>query len=342
MSPSHIDLGLAKRRGVQSSRECVTIAPLDQNVKIPLTIQTSIRSLKVDIWVQDNIETVQTLLRQNGALLFRGFDVTGQEDLQNFTKAMGMQLMEYMEGATPRKVLGNSVFTSTEFPPEHAIALHNENSYVMTWPAKICFCCIAAPQDRGETPIGDVRGVLARIDPSVRRRFESKGYMLVRSFSEHLGLPWRQSFHVSTPEELEEYCRRARIEMEWIGPEQLRTRQVRPALLRHPQTGDELWFNHIAFWHASSLEESIRKVLLAEYSEQGLPYNVFYGDGEPIDDSVVTHLREAYEAETVKFPWQRGDILLLDNMRVAHGRSPFSGPRKILVSMGDPFTRTDC
>lgn len=342
MTLSRINLGLAKRRAVQSSWECVSVSPLNQHAKLPLAIRTSISSLKADTWVQDNLETVHDLLRRHGAVLFRGFDVAGQEDLQSFTKALGMRLMEYMEGATPRKVLGNNVFTSTEFPPQHAIALHNENSYVMTWPMKICFCCVVEPHDRGETPIGDVGGVLARIDPVIRRHFEDKGYMLVRNFSEHLGLPWRQSFHVSTPKELEEYCRRSQIEVEWIGPEQVRTRQIRPALARHPDTGDELWFNHIAFWHVSSLEESIRKILLAEYSEQELPYNVFYGNGERIDDSVVAHLRQAYEAETIKFPWRRGDILLLDNMRVAHGRSPFSGHRKILVSMGDPFTRTDC
>jgi len=307
-----------------------------------VAIQPSIKSLRLDEWARDNLETINHTLRLHGAILFRGFDVAGQDDMQSFTAAIGLEPMRYMEGATPRKALGDGVFTSTEFPPEHAIALHNENSYVMTWPMKICFCCVVAPEVGGETPIGDVRGVLGRISVDVRRRFEEKGYMLARNFSEHLGLTWQQSFHVSTPEELERYCEQARIRLEWTGPDQIRTSQVRPAITRHPYTGDELWFNHIAFWHVSSLDENVRKVLLAEYSEYGLPYNVYYGDGEAIEPAVCERLRAAYEAETVKFAWQRGDILLLDNMRVAHGRSAFSGPRKILVSMGEPFTRADC
>ena len=39
--------------------------------------------------------------------------------------------------------------------------------------------------------------------------------------------------------------------------------------------------------------------------------------------------------QAVAFPWERGDILMLDNMLVAHGRKPFTGPRKILVGMAE-------
>jgi hypothetical protein len=206
---------------------------------------------------------------------------------------------------------------------------------------KICFGCVVAPQDRGESPIADVRKVCRHISPSIRKRFEEKGYLLVRNFSDHLSLPWRVSFKVTTKEELEGYCKKAHIAMKWIANEHLRTWQVRPPMATHPRTNEQVWFNHIAFWHVSSLEKHVRDILLDSCSEEGLPYNTYYGDGTRIEDDVIEELRQAYNAEMVKFPWKKGDLLLLDNMLVAHGRSPYSGPRKIIVSMGEPYTRTD-
>jgi alpha-ketoglutarate-dependent taurine dioxygenase len=330
----------AKRRVIRSSKELVQTGPLSNFGPPPVAVEC-FGPLELSTWAKDNISLIEGLLQQYGAVLFRSFLAEGQSEMEKFNQAIDLELMNYMEGATPRKSLGNNVYTSTEFPPDQTIALHNENSYVMSWPMKLCFCCVVAPQDRGETPIADVRRVLARISPGTRRLFEEKGYMLVRNFSEHLSLPWKTSFKVSNREELETYCRKARIEAIWKDENHLRTRQVRPAIARHPRTHEEVWFNHIAFWHVSSLVPSVREVLLRDYSEEGLPYNTYFGDGSRIDDEIVEELRQAYEAETVRFPWKEGDLLLVDNMLVAHGRSPYSGPRKIIVSMGDPYTRTD-
>jgi alpha-ketoglutarate-dependent taurine dioxygenase len=329
-----------KRRTIRSSTEMVRIEPLVDLGRPPMIVQC-VEPLELSTWAKENLLLIESLLQQAGAVLFRGFLPEGQSEMGKFNQAIHLELMNYMEGATPRRPLGNSVYTSTEFPPEQTIALHNENSYVISWPMKVNFCCVVAPQDRGETPIADVRKVLARIRPAIRQRFQQKGYMLVRNFSEHLGLPWTTSFNVSTRLEVEDYCRRAWIEPTWKDDHHLMTRQVRPATARHPRTHEEVWFNHIAFWHVSSLAQSVRQMLLNDYREEGLPFGTYFGDGSRIEDDLVAELRQAYEAETVRFPWQQGDLLLVDNMLVAHGRSPYSGARKIIVSMGEPYTRTD-
>lgn len=329
-----------KRRAVRSSLEMVRIEPLFEHGRPPVAVHC-IEPLELSTWAKDNLPLIEELLQRAGAILFRGFLSEGQAQMEKFNQAINLELMNYMEGATPRKALGNNIYTSTEFPADQSIALHNENSYVMSWPMKLNFCCVVAPQDRGETPIADVRKVLARIRPEIRKRFEEKGYMLVRNFSEHLGLPWRTSFKVSTREELEEYCRRAWIKPTWKDEDHVRTQQVRPVIARHPRTHEEVWFNHAAFWHVSSLPPNVREVLVRDYSEEGLPFNTYFGDGNRIESEVVEELRQSYEAETVRFPWQNGDLLLVDNMLVAHGRSPYSGARKIIVSMGEPYTRTD-
>lgn len=336
-----VDLSSIKRQAINSTDELVSIRPLFHEGVPPLLIESHLDSLELSAWCENNLAVIRDQLQRHGGILFRGFSNQDPDTLPNVTRALQMQLMNYMEGATPRKAVATNVYTSTDFPPDQSIALHNENSYVMTWPMKVCFYCVVAPQDRGETPIADVRKVLGRISPATRERFERKGYVLVRNFRKNLSLPWQNSFKVESKEELDTYCKQARIEYEWKGDNHLRTRQVRPAIARHPETGEQIWFNHIAFWHVSSLEKNLRELLVSGYSEEGIPYNTYYGDGQRIEDGVVEELRQAYDAETVKFPWQKGDLLLLDNMLVAHGRSPFGGPRKIIVSMGDPYTRTD-
>jgi alpha-ketoglutarate-dependent taurine dioxygenase len=71
------------------------------------------------------------------------------------------------------------------------------------------------------------------------------------------------------------------------------------------------------------------------YGEENLPRNAYYGDGSPIEAQVMDHVRGAFARATISFPWQRGDILVLDNMLVAHAREPYEGPRRILAAMGD-------
>jgi alpha-ketoglutarate-dependent taurine dioxygenase len=140
---------------------------------------------------------------------------------------------------------------------------------------------------------------------------------------------------------VEQYCHENDIQWEWKDGNRLRTRQVRPAVARHPRTGEMVWFNHATFFHVSTLEPTIRETLLAEFKEEDLPNNTYYGDGSPIESAVLDELREAYQQEMVPIAWQERDILMLDNMLTAHARAPFVGPRKVLVAMADLFTRDD-
>ncbi|HEX8119522.1 MAG TPA: TauD/TfdA family dioxygenase, partial [Pyrinomonadaceae bacterium] len=217
--------------------------------------------------------------------------------------------------------------------------LHNENSYQQSWPMKLFFyCSVAAPQG-GETPIADVRRVYERLSPALRQRFAEKGWMYVRNFGEHFGLPWQTVFQTSDRAQVEDYCRANGIAVEWRDGDRLKTRAVRPAVAAHPRTGETVWFNHATFFHVTTLAPTVREVFLSTFKEEDLPTNTYYGDGTPIEEAALEELRGAYGEETVTFPWREGDILLLDNMLAAHGRAPYSGPREILVGMTEPVSR---
>jgi len=324
-----------------SPEALVRTGHLGHGPALPLVVEPAADGVELAEWAAGKRDWIEESLHRYGGLLFRGFGAGTQADFERFLDATCSELMEYMEGATPRTRLNSKVYTSTEYPPDQSIALHNELTYVLTWPMKIWFFCVQPAARQGETPIADVRRVYERIPAAVRGRFEEQGWMLVRNFGEGLSLPWQTSFHADSRAEVEAYFRRARIDYEWKDGGRLRTRQVRPATARHPRTGETVWFNHVAFWHASSLEPAVREAMLSMFGEAGLPYNTYYGDGSPIEDSVVEELRAAYRAETVEFGWQKGDLLMLDNMLVAHGRNPFGGARKIVVSMGEPYARAD-
>jgi hypothetical protein len=115
----------------------------------------------------------------------------------------------------------------------------------------------------------------------------------------------------------------------------LRTRQVCQAVAVHPLTRETVWFNQAHLFHVSNLEPAVRETLLSVVNEEDLPRQAFYGDGRPIETAVLDEIRDVYQCHAVQFPWQKGDVLMLDNMLAAHGRTPFKGPRKILVAMSE-------
>ncbi len=326
-----------KPRAVSPSQEdwVRTSLPVEGRA-LPLLIEPNLREVDLFEWARSHRDGLRARLLEHGGLLLRGFGLKGEDDFHRVLAALDAPLMHYTEGATPRTQVSGKVYTSTEFPADQAIAPHNELNYVLTWPTKIWFFCVTPPAEGGETPIVDVRKVWQRLRPEVRQPFLEKGWMLVRNFGDGFGLPWQRSYRVETREELEDYFRDADIQWEWRDGDHLRSRQVRPAVARHLETGEMVWFNHAAFWHVSSLEPGLREMLLREYGEAGLPYNTYYGDGSRIEDSVVEELRQAYARETVAVPWREGDLLMLDNVLVAHGRNPYKGPRRILTAMAEP------
>jgi alpha-ketoglutarate-dependent taurine dioxygenase len=198
----------------------------------------------------------------------------------------------------------------------------------------IGFFCVQPAGEGGETPLADSRRVFAQIDPEIRKEFIRKQVMYVRNYDDDaLDLSWREVFQTDKRAEVENYCLKAGMTVEWNGDKQLRTSQVCQAVIEHPLTGEMVWFNQAHLFHVSSLEQDVRS-LLQSTSGGNEPRNAFFGDGSAIDEAVLDHIRSVYENEKVTFPWQRGDVLILDNILKAHGRKPYRGPRQIVVGMG--------
>ncbi len=310
---------------------------LEPGTTLPLVVQPNNGEIDLIGWARNNREFIETNLVKHGGILFRGFDIDSINSFDAFTKAISPDQLEYMDQHTPRTRLDGKIYTSTEYPAEHVIPFHSENSKNHAWPLKIWFYCVQPAAQGGETPIADNAKVFELLPPAIRDRFVEKKVMYVRNFGEGVGLPWQTVFQTTERAEVEAYCREAGMEFEWRDENRLGMRHVCQSVAQHPVTKKMLWFNQAHLFHISSLEASARESLLSIFKEHELPSNAYYGDGSPIEDSIIEEIREAFKQASVAFPWQSRDILMLDNMSIAHGRKPYSGSRKIVVAMAESF-----
>jgi len=335
------DLRLGQRRAVSVSAADLIVTEYLNGVALPLVIRPSSEGLNLAVWAAHNRDLIDDHLAKHGGILFRGFKVEDVSEFEWFISSVSSQMLEYKERSSPRSQVSGRIYTSTEYSASQSIFPHNENSYQLHWPTKIFFLCLMPAGEGGETPIVDTRKVFQRLAPELRERFIRKQVKYVRNFGAEFGLRWSFVFQTTDKHAVEEYCRQNEIRCEWRAGDQLRTEAIRPAVVRHPRTGEWSWFNHATFFHCSTLDPLMREALLSALDEENLPNNTYYGDGTLIEPEVLDELRAAYRAETVSFPWQAGDVLMLDNLLVAHSRTAYTGARKVVVGMADPLSWHD-
>lgn len=276
---------------------------------------------------------IESLVTRVGGVLLRGFDVPSVDQFQQFAAAFGHPLLSYEFASTPRSAVSSGIYTSTEYPAHQHIPLHNEQAYTREWPMKIWFHCVTASPEGGETPIADSRAIYRRMPAEIRQRF-APGILYVRNYGD-FDMPWQKVFNTEDRSEVEAFCQRAGIRCEWKPDGDLRTTQLCQSIETHPVTGEPVWFNQGHLFHVSNLQPEVRESLEELLDPEDMPRNVFFADGSPIDDAIFDEIRGVLADETVMFPWQAGDVLMLDNMLVAHARTPFKGPRKVVVAMAE-------
>lgn len=318
--------------------------PLNSNWTLPLLVEPAANngggedSSALVAWYKENEPLIDEELSKHGAILFRGFGISTPAAFAHFTRSVSSHLLESMEENVPRTKLTSGVYTSTEYPAEYMLSMHSEYSYSHRWPGKLFFCCITAAQEGGETPIADNREVLKELDPKIVSDFAQKKVKYLRNLhsGQGFGLSWQTAFQTTEKSVVEDYCRKTQVSFQWKENDGLRLSQTFDGVITHPKTGDQVWFNQAPQFHPSDYPQDIYQSLLAAYkNEDELPQNVCFGDDTPIDPAVLHTIRETMRKKAVAFPWQVGDVLMVDNVLASHGRMPFVGRRKILVAMAE-------
>ncbi len=287
-------------------------------------------------WAAEHRDALRAAVTEHGALLVRGLGLRDRAQVSAVFRAVAGELMTEREAFAPRLRHPEGIYSSTAWPAGQPMFMHHELSYALEVPGLMLFACLTAPTTGGATAVADGPTVLKALPVGLVERFEREGWLLTRRYADEIGASFVEAFGTADLGAVERYCRANMIETAWQADGGLRTRQRRSAVVRHPVTGRRCWFNQAAFLSRWMLAEDVREYLVEVYGEDGLQFDTRFGNGDPIGEDVVVLLNEVYEAHTVREPWQAGDLLLVDNIRTAHSREPYTGLREVVVGLADP------
>jgi alpha-ketoglutarate-dependent taurine dioxygenase len=334
-----LDLNLIKTKFINSNRLPLVIEPTNPSMN---SEQFS------NLLIEYNTFFKKSLLKYGG-LLFRNFPVKDENDFSKVIKNLGTgNFLNYIGGDSPRNIIKEGIYTSTEAPPWLKIPLHNELSFVKNFPSHIYFYCHTAPIDKGETTLADARKIFKAVDPKIKQIFIEKKIKYMSHYYQKSKLmefinklqpshkSWLQVFETDNKQNVEKLCRENEFAFKWNQNDWIEISQTRPATLKHPITKEDVWFNQAHLYDLNSKLLGFWRYLGAKilYCRKHMRlHEVFFADGTPIPRQYIYHLLDVLEANTIYNPWEKGDVLVLDNILAMHGRAPFTGKRRVLAAM---------
>lgn len=340
--------------------------PYQVDGELPLTLRPGTNGDRdlgaLCTWLSDHADWVQAKLTRHGALRFRGFAVEGPEDFERVARAVAAHLENEYLGTSPRDALTSHVFNASELPDFYPIPQHCEMSFCAKPPSRVFFCCLVAPETgSGETPLCDFRAVWRDLAPDVRERFVEGGIRHVRNYTgpasegpddPHQLKGWAEMFGTTDHAVVEEKCREQGFEPTWLEADRLRLVSTQPVYRDHPVTGERVWHNHMTTFHLSMAAAEFERIAafrpsdrhrgllgfareleasLRQKASDDQAMHTTYLDGSEIPAADIEAVRDAVWAHLVVEPWQRGDVVAIDNHSVSHGRLPYEGQRHVVV-----------
>jgi hypothetical protein len=323
----------------------------DEGFLLLVELREGAEQLNLGQWAALHRQRLQALVAEYGVVFLRGF----AREVEDFKKLVfplsnREQLHNYVGGTSPRKRFDDDLYDSTTFPRKSIIPQHNELSYLSDCsPRFIYFYCDVPAEVGGETPICSNRLFGERLDPAIFARFQRKGVRYVRNYW-LLGPSWQECFGTTDQRAVESLCRGRGLHSEWLPGNRLRTTNV-VAATRTSDSGETLWFNQANTLNIhsgvrgqmSSTMELIAPGIPPDLTDRivhmdpmDAPYVTFYGDGTPIEKTVIDEINAVYETGQVALRWRKGDVMLIDNHAATHGRNGFEGERRTLTMLADP------
>lgn len=278
-------------------------------------------------------DEIKKQLLRSGAILFRGFALNGAQDFHDSAGKLDAKPFGYVGGDSPRNRVVADVFTSTEYPASEVISLHNEMSYLPAWPTRLFFYSMIPAASGGQTSLANSGDVLRALPEDVLRKFREKKINYIRNFHSNIpfGKSWQATYQTEDRAAVESIAAEQGSICDWMPNGVLRISTRCEAFTTHPATGEEVWFNQAEQWHSSSLNPAIRGMFEQMVGKGYLPHECEYGDGEPMEEDLLAEVRRVLNSSKLLFDWQKGDLLMIDNVLMMHGRESFKGERKTLA-----------
>ena len=288
---------------------------------------------QVHEWLGENKERLLEQLSRHGAILFRGLPVNSDSDFDSVIQSFGLTNFTYAESLSNavRRNRTERVFTANEAPATVSIFLHHEMAQTPVYPSKLFFYCEQAAHSGGATPLCRSDVLLQELEkqaPEFVVACAEKGvrYSNVMPNSDDpesgQGRSWRSTLSTDDKSAAEDKLRKLCYQWEWLEQDSLRVTTAVLSAVRETDNGRQVFFNQLiaAFrgWKdaRNATEKSIR-----------------FGDDSAISEEAMAKAIQIGDELSFDMLWQSGDVVLVDNFLVMHGRRPFEGQRRVLASL---------
>ncbi|MGK7875894.1 MAG: TauD/TfdA family dioxygenase [Xenococcaceae cyanobacterium] len=294
----------------------ITKTPISENFGL-----TFLGSKDADIFALSRDQVIDCF-KSSGCLLFRGFELDA-EKFKNFTNLFSTSYMSYLGGAILREAINGdkTVLAVTGSKHRFAVPLHGEMYYMKHRPTLIWFYCDTPALSQGETTLCDGSQFYEEMSQTSQELFNTKRLKYIRSYPNGL---WQKIYHTDDINIVENVCKKNMITIK-VNPEDMsiRTESIRPAIFQSKYGGKKKFFiNNILPLLAGIMGETKSFIRFEDDSE--IPVHIQH------------ELKAIAEKLTISISWQQGDILMIDNTRILHGRKAyFDNQRNIYVRLCD-------
>ncbi|MDG2002950.1 MAG: TauD/TfdA family dioxygenase [Novosphingobium sp.] len=295
-------------------------------------------------WSRERRSLLDELVLRHGGIVLRGFPIDDAEQFNRFANLFPIYAHGYAGGMAPRRHVTGDVLESTYLTQDFKLSLHSEMAYMKNFPPRIAFFCEQASCIGGETIIGSLAELTRRIPPALRERIERHKVRVVRNYApcgssrdlkaieDTNQIGWDEAFETEDPTEAERLCGQLGLEFEWNEDGSLTLFDLVEPFTIHPKTQERVYRSSL---HTDITSErqgmaATRERLIAQ---QKHPSGSFLDTGEKLTREEAECIHRIQDEIEISWQWRDGDLMILDNLQVAHGRNPYSGPRLVHVAL---------
>ncbi|MDZ8240092.1 MAG: TauD/TfdA family dioxygenase [Nostoc sp. ChiQUE01a] len=260
-------------------------------------------------------EEIINLFKSYGILLFRGF-MANAEIFKEFSNSLSTDFINYAGGAFSRRVINGdeTLLSVNDFKSE--IKLHGEMYYQQNIPLMLWFFCANPPLKDGETTVCDGRHFFNELSSSTKKLFKKNNLKFTVRMSEE---DWNKKYQTNDLSKLEEMCQKNNTHLQINADQSILLEYICPAIIPSRCGKYQVFINSLL------------------PTKQLSPKILKFEDDSEIPDEVMSELNEIAEKITTEISWQKGDILMIDNTRILHGRRAFADDqRDIYIRLCSP------
>jgi alpha-ketoglutarate-dependent taurine dioxygenase len=267
-------------------------------------------------------ENLISLFKTSGVLHFRGFD-TNTEKFQQFSNLFGTEFITYAGGGYIRKTVNEdgdrTVLSVTYNKPgsteqqTFGLPIHGEMYYLKNRPTVLWFYCVIPAIEDGETTVCDGVQVYKQLSEATKKLFRTKHLKYIRSYANG---QWQNRYQTNDLSVVDKFCKENELKLEIDRETQsITTEYIYPAVIKSQWGREDVFINNI---------------LPVEWQEtRGIKGSIVrLEDGSRIPDDVLLEIKDVIDKMTQNVSWKAGDIMMIDNTRILHGRRAFSDQRR--------------